>query len=288
MTMSHEELVVVSGASTGMGAATARELARRGYHVLAGVRNEQAAGLIRGEGIEPVMLDITNPEHVAALAKRVHEDARPLRALINNAGMAANAPVETLPLPVWRTMFEVNLFGHIAMIQALLPELRASRGRIVNISSTGGRIVVPAFGAYSATKFAVEAMSDALRREVARQGVSVVVVQPGAVRTEMGATGTRTANDLLDSTSTESRGRYTDVMKAFFAQATEFGRSGMPAERAGKVIADVATTKRPRTRYTIGRDGATFTLLSRLLSDGMLDHALAANERRLLAHAAPE
>lgn len=285
MTLSHEEIVVVSGASTGLGAATTQELARRGYHVLAGVRGEQAAESIRSERVEPVILDITDSAHVAAVARRVAVDPRPLRALINNAGMAANAPVEALPLEVWRRMFEVNLFGHIAMTQGLLPALRISGGRVVNVSSTGGKIAMPAFGAYSATKYAVEAMSDSLRRELAGQGVDVVIVEPGAVKTDMVSTGTRAAHELLDAMSDEHRALYADTMAAFLVQTAEFGRSGLPAAEAARTMARAVTARRPRTRYTIGRDAAVFTALSRLLPDRVLDRALASNQRRALRNA---
>jgi NAD(P)-dependent dehydrogenase (short-subunit alcohol dehydrogenase family) len=125
-----QQLVVVTGASTGMGAATARELAGSGYHVLAGVRRDVDADALRADGIEPHILDITDEFDVAAIAVRVADDPlrRPLRALINNAGIAVNAPVEALPIPEWRKLFEVNLFGHIAMTQALLPALLHSSG----------------------------------------------------------------------------------------------------------------------------------------------------------------
>lgn len=179
------ELIVVTGASTGMGAATAKELARKGFHVLAGVRREADADALAAEGIEPCTLDITVDSDIAAIAERVANDSRPLRALINNAGIAINAPIETLPLPEWRQQFEVNLFGHIAMTQALLPALLSSAGTVVNISSVGGKVVLPTYGAYAGSKFALEAFSDALRREVAKFGIKVVVVEPGAVKTQM-------------------------------------------------------------------------------------------------------
>src|SRR6185437_9040567 len=120
-----QELVVVTGASTGIGAATARELAPRGFHVLAGVRRDQDADAIRGPGVEPLIIDITNPAQIRALATRVQEDpqGRPLRALVNNAGVAVNAPVEVFAINEWRSLFEVNFFGHIAVTQALLPAL---------------------------------------------------------------------------------------------------------------------------------------------------------------------
>jgi NAD(P)-dependent dehydrogenase (short-subunit alcohol dehydrogenase family) len=192
------ELVVVSGASTGMGAATAKELARNGFHVLAGVRRVVDADALRAEGIEPHILDITVDSDVAAIADRVARDplGRPLRALVNNAGISVNAPVETLPIAKWRRLFEVNLFGHVAMTQALLPTLLRSAGTVVNISSVGGRVALPTYGAYAGSKFALEAVSDSLRREVSGLGVKVVVVEPGAVKTEMLERGVANADRL--------------------------------------------------------------------------------------------
>src|ERR1700754_1767787 len=127
-----------------MGAATARELARRGFHVLAGVRRDRAADAIRGPGIEPLIIDITNPEHIRALTTRVQgdPDGRPVRALVNNAGIPVNAPIEIFEIDEWRRLFEVNLFGHIAVTQALLPALIRSAGRVINISSIGGKIAM--------------------------------------------------------------------------------------------------------------------------------------------------
>lgn len=120
-----QDLIVVTGASTGIGAATARELAKRGFHVLAGVRRDQDANAIKSSNIEPLIIDITNPDQIQRFAHRVHEDpqGRKLRALINNAAVQANVPVEMFSLEEWRRMFEVNLFGQVAIIQALLPAL---------------------------------------------------------------------------------------------------------------------------------------------------------------------
>ncbi|MGO9155925.1 SDR family oxidoreductase [Mycobacterium sp.] len=267
------ELVVVSGASTGMGAATVRELARRGFHVLAGVRRDIDADALRGEGMEPHILDITVDSHVAAIADRVAHDppGRPLRALVNNAGISVNAPVEALPISEWRRQFEVNLFGHIAMTQALLPALLRSSGTVVNISSVGGKVALPTYGAYAGTKFALEAASDSLRREVADLGVRVVVVEPGAVRTEMLERGVANADRLRADMTTDQLERYGDLVVAISEQARSFGKHGVSAERAGKVIANAATAPRPRTRYTIGRDAAILVRLARVLSDRFLD-----------------
>ena len=234
-----QELVVVTGASTGIGAATARELARRGFHVLAGVRRDVDAEALRTDGIEPHILDITVESDVVAIADRVVRDPlrRPVRALINNAGISMNAPVETLPMAEWRRLFEVNLFGHIAMTQALLPALLRSAGTVVNISSVGGQLAMATYGPYAGTKFALEAVSDALRREVAELGIKVVVIEPGAVQTEMGERGVATTDRLSASMTPAQLQRYGDLTAAISAQARSHLKTGVTVEHAAKVIA---------------------------------------------------
>jgi NAD(P)-dependent dehydrogenase (short-subunit alcohol dehydrogenase family) len=283
MTLSHKnEIMVVSGTSTGMGAATARELAARGYHVLAGVRRTPDADAIRADGIEPVILDITRPEHVEALVDRVASDPgrRPLRALVNNAGISVNAPVETLPLDEWRRLFDVNLFGHVAVTQALLPFLHRSGGRVVNISSVGGHVAMAAYGPYAATKFALEAVSDSLRRELAPHGVQVVVVEPGAVKTDMADRGAASTTGAAETMNPEQQQRYGALVRAVLAHTAAHIGTGLSADEAGAVIAGAATARRPRTRYTVGRDAALLTRLTRVLPDRVLDRVLAASLRR--------
>ncbi|HLG88954.1 MAG TPA: SDR family NAD(P)-dependent oxidoreductase [Alphaproteobacteria bacterium] len=280
MTASPEipEIAIITGASTGIGAATARELARRGFHVLAGVRRDRDADAIRGPGIEPLIVDVTNPDHIGALATRVYEDpqSRPVRALINNAAIGVNAPVETFAIDAWRRLFEVNLFGHVAVTQALLPALIRSKGRIVNISSVGGKIAMATYGPYAGTKFALEAVSDALRREIAPLGVQVVVVEPGAVRTEMAGRAIATAHEAASAMTPEQSQRYSGLVQAIAAQTTLFTDSGLPADAAAKVIAKAVTARKPSTRYTVGRDAALLTLLARILPDRLLDRVFAA------------
>lgn len=275
------ELIVVTGASTGIGAACARELAHKGFHVLAGVRREVDADALRADGIEPCILDITVESDVAAIADRVARDPlhRPLRALVNNAGIAVNAPVETLPVAEWRRQFEVNLFGHIAITQALFPALLSSAGTVVNISSVGGKVVLPTYGAYAGSKFALEAASDALRREVAELGIKVVVIEPGAVKTEMAERGIATAEGLQVNMTAAQLARYGDLTAAVAAQARSFNDIGVSAEHAAQVIAKAATASRPRTRYTIGRDAAILVRISRVVSDRVLDRIVRLNLR---------
>lgn len=280
MTVSSEvgRLVVVTGASTGIGAATARELERRGFHVLAGVRRDRDADAIRAPGIEPLIIDVTDPDHIQALVARVRDDprGRSLRAVVNNAAIQANVPVEAFPIDEWRRMFEVNLFGQVAVTQALLPALFGSKGRVVNISSVGGRIAMATYGPYAGTKFALEAVSDSLRRELAPSGVRVVVVEPGAVRTEMLGRAIATAAELVSAMTPEQRGRYGGLVHAVNAQASSSTESGLPAEAAARVIAKAVTARRPRTRYTVGRDAAAITRMVRLLPDRALDRVLVA------------
>jgi NAD(P)-dependent dehydrogenase (short-subunit alcohol dehydrogenase family) len=276
------ELIVVTGASTGIGAATVKELAHRGFHVLAGVRREVDADALRGLGIEriePCILDITVESDITAIADRVARDPqrRPLRALVNNAGIAINAPVETLPVAQWRQQFEVNLFGHIAMTQVLLPALLNSSGTVVNISSVGGKVALPTYGAYAGSKFALEAVSDALRREVSAAGIKVVVIEPGAVKTEIAERGITTSEGLKADMTVAQLNRYTEVMDAVMAQARSFNETGVSAEAAAAVIAKAATASRPRTRYTIGRDAAILLQISRFVSDRVLDRIVRLN-----------
>jgi NAD(P)-dependent dehydrogenase (short-subunit alcohol dehydrogenase family) len=275
-----QEIAIVTGASTGIGAATARELARRGFHVLAGVRRDRDADAIRGPGIEPLIIDITNPDHIQALGTRVCGDSqgRAVRALVNNAGIGVNAPFEAFPIDEWRRLFEVNLFGHVAVTQALLPALIRSKGRVVNISSVGGKVAMATYGPYAGTKFALEAVSDSLRREMAPFGVGVVVVEPGAVRTEMPGRAIATAHELASAMSPEQGQRYGPLVQAITAQTASHttSGSGLPADAAAKVIAKAVTARKPRTRYTVGRDAALITRLVRFLPDRTLDRVLVA------------
>jgi NAD(P)-dependent dehydrogenase (short-subunit alcohol dehydrogenase family) len=212
---------------------------------------------------------------VAAIADRVADDPLrwPLRALINNAGIAVNAPVEALPIAEWRKLFEVNLFGHIAMTQALLPALLNSSGTIVNISSVGGKFAMATYGPYAASKFALEAASDSLRREVGPLGVKVVVVEPGAVKTRMAEHAVASADRVNANMTTDQLGRYADLTAAVSAQQLSFSKDGVSVERAAKVIAKAATASKPRTRYTIGSEAALLWL-TRLASDRFLDRML--------------
>lgn len=278
-----QELIVVTGASSGIGAATVQEMARRGYFVLAGVRREQDAHNIQGPNIEPVLIDITRMEDITALAHRVETDplGRPLRAIVNNAGIGANAPVEVFDLDAWRKLFEVNYFGHIAVTQKLLPALLRSKGRVINISSVGGKVAMATYGPYGGTKFALEALSDSLRRELAPLGVDVVVIEPGAVQTEISGRAIATANAVASSMTPEQTERYGALIHAVTAQAAAADKTGVKASVAANVIAEAITSRKPRTRYGVGNEAALIGMMG-VLPDRVVDWLLAAVLRRYL------
>ncbi|MEH3088993.1 MAG: SDR family NAD(P)-dependent oxidoreductase [Microbacterium arborescens] len=277
MTTTTDELIVISGASTGIGAATARALASRGFHVLAGVRRQQDADAIRAERIEPVMLDITKDEHVDALATRIDSDAqgRALRAVINNAGIEINAPLEVLPMETWREQFEVNVFGQVRVTRALLPALRKSRGRIVNISSVGAELALPIYGAYAGSKAAFEALSDSLRREVSAQGTQVVIVQSGGVKTPMADKSGPLSLDLAKTMNDEHARLYGNLIESTVRFQSSFLTRAITAEKAASKIARITTTRRPRTRYSLGPDAAITLPLGRIVPARMIDRAVA-------------
>ena len=278
--ISTNRMAVVTGASSGIGLATAQELARRGFHVLAGVRKQQDAARLASENVEPVIVDITDEEQVAALADRVVHDpqGRRLGALVNNAGVAINAPVEAIPLDEWRRHFDVNFFGHVAVVQALLPALIAGGdGRLVNVSSIGGRVAFPTYGAYSASKFALEGFSDVLRREVGRLGVKVIVIEPGTTATPMWGKGIATMDKLTATMSADQPARYGDLIAAMHKQVEEQEGSGIQPLGAAKVIADAIQARKPRTRYRVGRDAKLLAVMSGLLSDYTFDRFVARN-----------
>lgn len=277
-----QEIVIVTGASTGMGAATAREMARRGFHVLAGVRRDSDGKALRAAGIEPVILDITNREHIAALVARIDGDPhnRAVRVLINNAGLPCAGPVEVVPLDEWRRVFDVNVFGTVALTQALLPALVRSKGRVVNISSMNGKVSMAGYGVYASSKHAVEALSDALRSELAPYGVQVVIVEPGGVKTEMARVGLAGLSDLTTRMTPEQNERYGALTQAIPSHVAAFTKAGATSDTAGQKIAKAATDRKPRTRYTIGAMTTFLIRASSLLPDRVLDRMTMSDLRK--------
>jgi NAD(P)-dependent dehydrogenase (short-subunit alcohol dehydrogenase family) len=265
--------VVVTGSSTGIGLAVCTLLARRGYHVVAGVRSEADAARLRAldpAHIEPVHLDVTSDDDIQALALQL-ADGRRVVALVNNAGIAVPGPVELLPTDEWRRQFEVNVFGAVAVTRALLPRLLESRGRVINVSSISGFVAPPLLAPYTASKHALEALSDALRRELGSTGVRVVVVQPGDVSTPIWTKSRTGADQLFDESPDEVQARYAGLVAAVRARSEIAQRTGMPVDEVAEVVLEALTADRPRTRYPVGREAKALALLRRVLPDRVMD-----------------
>lgn len=272
--------ILITGASSGIGAACARYLDAVGFTVWAGVRRtEDGEALVRSTSarLRVLLLDVTDPESITTASRRLTE-ALPevgLAGLVNNAGISVAGPLELLPLAEVRTQFEVNVIGALAMTQALLPLLRRARGRIVNISSIAGLAATPFLGAYCGSKFALEAMSDALRLELAPWGIAVTLVEPGAIQSQIWQRATMSATRTLGGVAPESLALYAhplsrmhDVMAAASARA-------IPAEAVARVVARALTASSPRARYLVGKDARFRAALKWLLPDRAQDRLLA-------------
>lgn len=269
--MSAARTVLVTGASTGIGHATATHLRSRGWHVLAGVRRQQDGESLAAQGIEVVLLDVTDEASIAAAAKQVGE--RPLHGLVNNAGVAIGGPLEFLPVERLRQQLEVNVVGLVAVTQALLPALRRGTGRIVNIGSVGGRVASPFIAPYNASKHAVEAITDSLRQELAPWGMHVVVVEPGSVSTPIWAKGVEQVKEARETLPEEAVERYGAEMAAFDKIMQRMDRMGIPPVKVAQVVEKALTSSRPRPRYLVGPDAHVQVGLKTLLPTRVLDAA---------------
>jgi len=272
--------IVVTGASKGIGRATALLLDKQGFTVLAGVRSQADGDQLRqaaSSRLQPVIVDITNPAQVAQLAETVRQvvGQNGLDGLVNNAGIAVAAPLEFLPMDEFRRQIEVNLTGHLMVIQALLPCIRQAKGRIINISSIGGRLAGPMLGPYHASKFALEGLNDTLRQELAPWGIKVVSIEPGAIATPIWETGTTTADRILTQMPALAQTYYGKGMAGARAFAGRATKTGLPAERVAEVIAEALTSSKPRTRYPVGTDAKVGTRFISFLPDNLRDWMLA-------------
>lgn len=272
--------VVVTGASTGIGHATARVLVQSGFYVFAGVRREADAQRLRREHpdrMRPLLLDVTDEAAVADAVNRVSADlgGRTLAGLVNNAGIALGAPLMHQPIEAFRRQVEVNLIGPALVTQAFLPLLGASRdrrgepGRIVNVSSVAGRIGFPFMSGYVASKHGLEGLSDSLRRELLPYGIKVVVVEPGSTATPIWDKAER--EDYSVYLATE----YKSALERFRDYMLTEGRKGYPPERVGKSILRALTARRPPHRIAIMPGRFVNWTIPRALPSSVLDWLIA-------------
>jgi NAD(P)-dependent dehydrogenase (short-subunit alcohol dehydrogenase family) len=278
--------VIVTGASSGIGKKCALYLDQSGYHVFAGVRNaSDGEALTRAASprLSPVFLDVTDSGTVAEAVRHVEQGLRelPLVGLVNNAGIVVMGPVEFLSPAELRRQMEVNLIGPLAVLQAFMPALRRSRGRIVNVSSISGKVAAPFIGPYSASKFALEALSDSLRAELKPWGIDVSIVEPGIIRTLMIEKGRNYIDELLRSLPAEGLRHYKQAIENLRDASPMQERIATPAYRVAKIVEQALTARRPRTRYLVGSDAKLIVFLHWLLPDRAFDAFLARINRRL-------
>jgi len=262
-------VILVTGSSSGIGRATAIEAARRGHRVFATARNRNdLADLERPDGLETLALDVTDGVSIRAAVESALARAGRLDALVNNAGYAQYGAAEEVTLDEWRAQFEVNLFGAIAATQAVLPSMRRQRaGTIVNVSSVSGRVAIPFAAPYSASKHALEAVSDALRIELAAFGVRVVLVEPGPIETRFTERARSIVAPLL-----ARPGPYRELYAlAERAMEGEFQKGVQPPEVVARVVVDAIESERPRPRYPIGLMSRALFPLKTALPDRWLD-----------------
>jgi NAD(P)-dependent dehydrogenase (short-subunit alcohol dehydrogenase family) len=264
--------VLVTGASTGIGEAAALHLKELGFDVVGAVRKEEDAARLREGNLRSVLLDVTDADSIAAARTDLGDG--PLAGLVNNAGIAVAAPLEFLPIDQLRHQLEVNLVGQVAVTQAFLPALRSGRGRIVNVSSIGGRVALPLVGAYNMSKFALEAFSDSLRRELLPLGVDVIAVEPGGVKTPIWRKGGELADELVDGMPPDVERLYGRLIAGVRKETAKIAQRGIPPRAVAEVIGTALTAKRPRTRYLVGRDAKIRARVSAVLPDRVMDRAI--------------
>jgi NAD(P)-dependent dehydrogenase (short-subunit alcohol dehydrogenase family) len=282
-TASSASAVVITGASTGIGRACALELDRRGFQVFAGVRSPSAAEQLRTEAsarLTPITIDVTDSGTIAAAATTIAAALgdHGLAGLVNNAGIAVPGPLELVPIDDFRRQFEVNVVGQVAVTQAFLPLLRKARGRIVNISSINGGLAVPYMGAYSASKFALEAISDALRLELRNFGISVSAVEPGAITTPIWDKSLAAADQLSGGVDPAKLALYESDLAAIHKAVDRSIRTAAPVERVVKAVVHALTARRPKAHYYLGFDVRACFKIMKMLPDRFRDRLL----RRLI------
>lgn len=274
--------VVITGASTGIGKACALWLDAQGWRVFAGVRRPEDGEALRAEASErltPVSFDVTQEASLAAAARQVEAalGGAGLSGLVNNAGVAVAAPLEFLPLDELRRQLEINVVGAVASTQAFLPLLRRGRGRIVNMGSVSGRVAAPFFGPYSASKFALEALTDSLRGELRPWGLEVVIVEPGNIATPIWEKSLAAGDQLIARLPPAAHDYYGKVIPAIRAYAKRSGETGASPDKVSRAVSHALTARRPKTRYIVGKGVRTAVPLIAAIPDRLRD-ALTARQ----------
>nr|WP_243028241.1 SDR family oxidoreductase [Thermus albus] len=241
--------VLITGAGSGIGLATARLLAQKGFRVHGGVRKPEDAAALKALGVEPLFLDVTQEESLLKARKALEKEG--LDGLVANAGIVVAGPLELVPLPVFRQAWEVNALGAWATVKAFLPLLRQGQGRVVLMGSVSGLVALPLMGPYAASKFALEALADALRVELLPFGVRVVLVEPGPVATPIWERSERWAATYLEPPPPGTEGVYGRYLEVARKMARASAKRGLLPERVAEVVLRALLSPRPKARYLV-------------------------------------
>ncbi|MDX6627262.1 MAG: hypothetical protein QOE56_2251 [Solirubrobacterales bacterium] len=267
--------VLVTGASTGIGRATALRLDAAGWRVFAGIRKqEDADSLVQAgsQSLSPLFLDVTDGDQIAAAAALIERETEGLSGLVNNAGVAIPSPLETIPIDDFRRQIDVNLNGQVAVTQATLPSIRRATGRVVFISSIGGRVAFPLTGAYHAAKFGIEAVGDVFRQELRPWGISVSIVEPGSIDTPIWDRGESAADRLA---SPQREALYGKVIENYRKIVRQTAERGIPPEKVAAVVEHALSSNRPRSRYLVGLDAKVQARIKPLIPTPVFDRIVA-------------
>jgi len=263
--------VLITGASSGIGEATAVHLAHKGFQVFAAARRIQALNTLSGLGagrIIPVAMDVTDSASIKqAMAQIAEQASSPLYALINNAGVSVMGPVERVGVEEWRRQYETNVFGLVQVTQAVMPQMRsAGMGRIINIGSITGRLVAPFFGVYGSSKHAVEGVSDALRRECEPLGIKVSLVRPGFINTQFGEQEQKSLEPHMQTGEP-----YEDTVRKFARWHARGHPNAIVPTRVAETVHKALISKRPHSRYTVPKRYLGYLAMRNLLPSAILD-----------------
>jgi NAD(P)-dependent dehydrogenase (short-subunit alcohol dehydrogenase family) len=279
MLVGNGRAVVITGASTGIGAACALHLDRLGFTVFAGVRKLEDGAVLQQSSTDrliPILLDVTDLPSIQHALAHVSErcGSNGVYGLVNNAGIAVPAPLEAIPLSDLRRQLEVNVIGQVAVTQVFLPLIRQARGRIVNMGSIAGRSTIPLMGAYSASKFALEAITDALRLEVQQWGIQVSIIEPGAITTPIWSKSADDAAGREAIMGAELKQLYEPTVAAVRKVVDEAAKRAIPADVVAKVVEHALTAPAPKTRYLVGVDAKVRAFIGQILPDRVMDRLL--------------
>jgi NAD(P)-dependent dehydrogenase (short-subunit alcohol dehydrogenase family) len=277
--MAPQKAIVITGTSTGIGAACALYLDRLDFHVFAGVRQPVDGDALRQQAspqLTPIFLDVTDPASIAAAASTVSTAVGEtgLAGLVNNAGIAVGGPLEFIPLADLRRQLEVNVIGQVAVTQAFLPLLRQGRGRIVNIGSISGRVATPFLGPYAASKFALSALTDSLRVELRPWDLAVCLVEPGPIATPIWEKSLAEGEQMVQNLPPQADAFYGSAFVRMWEFALNRRRMAIPPEAVAKVVAHALTAPRPKTRYLVGPGAWLVPLLAKFVPDRLRDRLI--------------